>query len=471
MILHIPNQNRIPVKSPMGKSFLVLIHLVCWVTVFPLLSNAQQNPPRWNIVHILADDIGWDDISYQGENPIPTPNLDRLASQSVRLNQFYAPHSSCTPTRAALLTGRYAFRANGGKGIEILWPKSQDGLDPVQQKSLPTLLQTAGYSTALVGKWHLGNKPPFLPGNHGFQYFFGIRHPNDHGPERHGLTGSEGLDYILLWKNEKIIRPLSNADLAELPRQFVIDASRYIRQKAKEKQPFYLQYSNIETHTPWFVPVGYEGETGKGAYADALAFLDNSVGVLLQTLKDAGILDQTLVVFSSDNGPLVERYPELETCYGRYARVDTSRKRRLRGGKYHARYEGGCKVPCLIRLPATLNGMADGTDLFATMVNLAGAKLSPGYEIDGRDMMAWLTGAVPDTGMRSRFMEYNNGGRTAGSYRNGDWVLVFGKSKSEKPELYQISKDPGQKINLALREPDRLNELIKEAESRLARQK
>jgi len=147
---------------------------------------------RPNIVHIIADDVGYDDLSCYGATDIKTPNLDRLAATGMTFTDFYAPHPTCTPSRAAILTGRYASRMNDGKGLSILWPGTEDGLDPEKEICLAKILKEQGYATALVGKWHLGDLPEYLPLKHGFDEYFGIPHPNDHGPERDGNTGSKG---------------------------------------------------------------------------------------------------------------------------------------------------------------------------------------------------------------------------------------------------------------------------------------
>jgi arylsulfatase A len=313
--------------------------------IFPGITNATltnasiQGKP--NIIHILADDVGFDDLSCFGSKDIKTPNLDALAKSGIKFTSFYAPHGTCTPSRASLLTGRYAPRVNNGTGLNVLFPHSKHGLEDELEVSITELLKEQGYTTGLFGKWHLGHLPQYLPCVHGFDEFLGIPYPNDHGPERIGNSGwrPNGISdpAIPLIKQAQVIKECDNNDLAELPALFTREACKFIYHAVQDNKPFYLQYANIETHTPWFVPKGFEGKSKDAAFGDAVEYLDNSVGIILNTLKRLKIEDNTIIVFSSDNGSLIGNDPELENCYGKFGFVDPNRKHLLCDGKYQER--------------------------------------------------------------------------------------------------------------------------------------
>jgi arylsulfatase A-like enzyme len=291
-------------------------------------AQAPQRPP--NIVHVIADDVGWDDLSCFGSKDIATPNLDRLATQGARLTSFYAPHSTCTPTRAAILTGCYAQRVGLPR---VLFPTDRTGL-AAEERTIAEVLRDAGYATACIGKWHLGHHPEHLPTRHGFDHWFGIPYPNDHEPERLDKDGkTRGFPPLPLLRGETAIEQPTN--LATLPERFVADAVAFVQ--ANKDRPFLLHFGNIETHTPWFVTRRFQGKSKAGVYGDAVQCLDWAVGELLQALDAAGIADDTLFVFQSDNGPLTSAYTELEGIYGHCATVDTSRRHARRLSRALAR--------------------------------------------------------------------------------------------------------------------------------------
>jgi arylsulfatase A-like enzyme len=383
-----------------------------------------------------------------------------MAARGMRFTDFYAPHGTCTPTRAAILTGRYAPRVNNGTGLPVLFPDSEIGLDTDLEITVTELLKEQGYATALIGKWHLGHLPQFLPGEHGFDYFLGIPYPNDHGPERLANTGSRGFPPITLIEDYDVIDELDNNELAELPSLFTQIACDYIREMSSKEQTFYLQYSNIETHTPWFVPKGFEGYSDAGPFGDAVEFLDRSVGAILRTVDQMGISENTLIVFSSDNGPLIVPYPELEACYGHFAEVDTSRNHLLRGGKYQSRYEGGPRVACIMLWPGTIpegyvcSDIAAGFDLFTTFAALAGADIPGDRVIDGRDLFPLMTNNADGPPPHQDFSGYEARGLQM-SYREGIWKLtiptkaVYGVGALDHYELYNLDNDPGEQQDVS----------------------
>ena len=434
----------------------------------PMLSSAAEKPLRPNIIHIIGDDVGFDDFSCFGSQALKTPNMDRLAKRGTMFTNFYAPAATCTPSRAAVLTGRYSFRVWGGNSV--LFPSAKKGMTPAYDTSIATLLRKTGYATAAIGKWHLGHLERFLPTSNGFDSYFGIPYPNDHGPERIGGTGAYEHPAVVLMRNKRAVQRLSYEDLADCPDLFAREAVDYITKQAKTDKPFFLHLSNIETHTPWFVPKRFVGSSGLDAYGDAVMCLDWMIGEVLDAVNKAGIADNTLIIYQSDNGPLVPHDLELIGCYGKNGDTDYdgfTSKRLLRNGKYQAFYEGGPKVTCVASWPgmipqdSTNDEIIAGFDLFNTFAALGGAKIpesTKDYPIDGKNILSILEGKAksPHEGI---FLF--TGGFNLQGYREGDWKVALRKTG---PELYNVKKDVGEKIDLAKANPELLSKFMKKVE-------
>src|SRR4051794_14868372 len=276
------------------------VALVLMWSVTPILlaadptTTASSRPP--NIIHIVGDDVGYDDLSCYGAATLKTPNLDKLASQGMRFTSFYAPAPTCTPTRAALMTGCYAQRV----GLQrVLFPNDNIGLSD-KEVTIADLLRSRGYATACIGKWHLGHAPQFLPTHHGFDYYLGIPYPNDHGPERtHSNNQTAPFPPIPLVRGDKVIE--QPTDLAQLPDRFADEAVKFISDN--KDRPFFLHLANIETHTPWYTPDRFHDKSGDTAYGDAVRCMDDMVGKIMDALDRLHLADNTLLVFTSDNGP------------------------------------------------------------------------------------------------------------------------------------------------------------------------
>ncbi len=425
-------------------------------------AQAPKRPP--NIVHVIADDVAWDDLSCFGCKDIATPNLDRLASQGVRLTSFYAPHSTCTPTRAAILTGCYAQRVGLPR---VLFPTDRTGL-AAEERTIAEVLRDAGYATACIGKWHLGHRPEHLPTRHGFDHWFGIPYPNDHEPERLDKDGkTRGFPPMPLLRGETAIEQPTN--LAKLPERFVDDAKAFVQ--ANKDRPFFLHFSNIETHTPWFVTRRFQGKSDAGVYGDAVQCLDWAVGELMQAVDAAGIADDTLFVFQSDNGPLTSTYPELEGIYGHCATVDTTRRHALRGEKYSSRFEGGMRVACIVRWPGKVapgtadDGIAAGFDWYATFAETAGAVVPAEPRRDGRSLVGRLCGK--EKADPARTLVFVDGHR-AQSARRGNWKLVLPPGGKGAPALYDLAAELGETTDVAASHAGVVAELVAAIEAHKA---
>ncbi|MDR2913947.1 MAG: sulfatase [Tannerella sp.] len=438
--------------------------------------SAQNELKRPNIIHILMDDVGYDDLSCFGSPDIKTPNMDAIAEKGMKFTDFYAPHGTSTPSRAALLTGRYAPRVNNGTGLSVLFPHTVNGLDK-DEICFTELLKKQGYVIGLVGKWHLGHLPQYLPVVHGFDEFIGIPYPNDHGPERLGGTGvrPNGISDppIPLIRQVQIIKECDNNDLAELPALFQREACKFIYNSVQSEKPFYLQYSNIETHTPYFIPRGFEGRSQAGAFGDAVEYLDNTVGVIMDMVRRMKIEDNTWIIITSDNGSLIHKDKELENCYGRFGETDPNRKHVLRGGKYQEKYDGGIRVSCIFSWPGVIPAgtecreLTTAMDLFATIVEVAGAEMPSDRPIDGKSILPLMRGEKGAKSPHKAVFGFRpRGGIECVRYLH--WKLIMPKTDSQGKELpvelYDLEKDLGEKTNVAYEYPHVVKEMIKMGE-------
>ncbi len=444
-----------------------MFHRVAFVVALLLvvassLGAQEKRPP--NIVHILADDVGYDDFSCFGSKVIATPNIDKLAKNGIKLTSFYAPNSYCTPSRAAMLTGCYAQRVGT---VKVLFPNDKNGLN-AKELTIANLLKRLGYRTALIGKWHLGHLPQFQPTRFGFDLFLGIPYPNDHSPERLTFTEprvTRGFPPIPLIRNEKVVE--QPAQLASLPERFTAETVKFIGDN-KDK-PFFIHHANIETHIPWLMTKQFHFKSKAGLYGDAVQCFDWQVGQIVDALKKHNLLDNTLIVVSSDNGRLMTVSKELEGIYGHAAAVDPDLPSVLRGGKGQSRYEGGVRVPCVMHWPGKIAAdtqtpqIAMGFDLYTTFAKAAGAEIPQDRIIDGKDLAPILFGAKDAKPAHQAVYFYENFNLV--SIRSDKWKLVLPggpkmKKGPGKAELYDLDADIGEKNNLAAMQPEIVQRLM-----------
>jgi arylsulfatase A-like enzyme len=350
-----------------------------------------------------------------------------------------------------LLTGRLPLRSGVTR---VLFPDSTGGL-PESETTIAEVLRGAGYRTACVGKWHLGHLPPFLPTRHGFDSYFGIPYSNDMRPgPGPGAPGNQRYPALPLMSNEKTVE--TEPDQALLTRRYTEESLRFIGEKPG--QPFFLYLAHTMPHVPLYASDRFLGRSARGLYGDVVEEIDWSTGEILSALKAAGLDSNTLVLFSSDNGPwLVKR--ELGGSSGL-----------LREGKMTT-WDGGMRVPCIARLPGRLpagqvvTAQSSTMDLLPTLARYAGAQLPAGVELDGEDISGALEGRDP--GRERTFFFYNH--EELRAVRRGPWKLhtitseAAGTPKTtklERPALYNLQEDPAEQYDLADKEPAIVRQLL-----------
>ncbi|MGV3502098.1 MAG: sulfatase [Adhaeribacter sp.] len=397
-----------------------------------------------NVIVILADDMGYGDLSCYGHPTIRTPHLDQMAAEGMRFTQFYVAANVCTPSRAALLTGRLPVRsgmAGSDASGNVLYPHSAGGL-PQSEITLARALKAKGYQTGIIGKWHLGHLPAFLPPSHGFDFYFGIPYSNDMLP-----GPNNKVQPLPLYQDKKVLE--ENPDQSQLTRRYTEQALAFIR-KNKDK-PFFLYYPNNFPHVPLHASAAYKGKSKRGLYGDVVEELDGSVGQILKTLRELQLDKNTLVIFTSDNGPWLLKKEE-----GGSAGL-------LFEGK-GAAYEGGMRVPAIAWWPGTIPArqvnpaLATTLDLFPTILKLAGAALPSDRVLDGTDLYPLLTGQKKEV---REFVYYYNRDKLY-AIRKGPWKAHFITKPSYKkvepevhatPLLFNLDQDPGEKFNLNKKHP------------------
>ncbi len=432
--------------------------LFSWVA----LVAADAPPPNFVVINI--DDLGYADIEPFGSKLNRTPNLNRMAAEGRRLTSFYgAP--VCSPSRASLMTGCYPKRALPIP--HVLFPAYDTGLAPAEI-TIAELLKLAGYATGIVGKWHLGDQPAFLPTRQGFQYWFGLPYSNDMGPAADGVKSNFGDPLpdgtknrqppLPLMRNEKVIQRVFATNQTEIVDLYTREAVRFIEEHKNKKKPFFLYLAHTAVHFPLYPGERFRGKSGNGLYGDWVEEMDWSVGEVLNALRANGLADKTLVLFTSDNGGT-----------GRAV------NRPLRGSKATT-WEGGMRVPTIAWWPGKIPaGTSDDAicgmfDVLPTFAALAGTGIPRDRKIDGADIRSVLLG--DSTAKPPHEVFYYFRGLKLEAVRDLEWKLVLptaadknkkqGGDKSETAiQLFNLKTDIGEKTDVAAQHPEVVTRLEK----------
>jgi arylsulfatase A len=430
-----------------------------------------QSTPHPNIVVIFADDLGYGDLGSFGAPNVRTPRLDAMAAEGQKWTNFYV-QPVCSPSRAALLTGRLPVRSGmfgtpAGAAPKVFRDSAAHGL-PLDEVTVAEVLKTAGYRTGMVGKWHLGQQPQYSPMRQGFDTWFGLPYshdmrmtvPRDKGPQS-AVYYSPKPEYwdVPLMRNDKVIE--QPADHRTLTRRYTEEAVRFIKENAKA--PFFLYIAHSLPHVPLARSEKFVGRSAAGVYGDVIEELDWSVGEVLDALRAADVHRNTLVLFTSDNGPWLP-YREHGGSAGP-----------LKEGK-GTTWEGGVRTPAIFWWPRSIKpgvvtAMGSGLDLIATAAALAGARMPGDRIIDSIDLSGALKGVTPsprnvlfyywDSELRAvRKGRYKAHFITSGAYGEGQ-----PRTEHNPPLLFDLSVDPGERFNVAAEHPEVVADLIGTADA------
>lgn len=432
---------------------LALLLVILW----PLSAFSQpatgQKP---NIIFIFADDLGYGDVGCYGAKGFKTPNLDRMAAEGMRFTSFYTGCSVCSGSRAALMTGRHYQRV----GVPaVMFPGNKNGLNP-NEITIATILRRLGYFTGIIGKWHLGHLAMFLPTRHGFAYYYGIPYSNDMAIDPVNVKFARDIVYRE-GKNEEKVRaekavnnkvPLMRGeeaieypvDQTTLTKRYTAETIRLINEN--KGKPFFLYLPHAMPHVPLHVSADFKGRT-KTLFGDVMEELDWSVGEILKAVKDAGIDNKTLIVFTSDNGAHQGSAGPLR-------------------GKKATMYEGGFRVPCVVRWPGKVpagainDDVAATVDMLPTFAKMAGGSAPVDRPIDGRDIRPLLFGEKDAKSPHEYYLfPHMNGALRAGPWKFYPWPEGADKKKDKADppkkgvQLYDLSRDIGETRNVATEHP------------------
>lgn len=439
----------------MTKIHILLLAIFCISFSCKNSTTDQEIPP--NIIIIFTDDQGYQDVGCFGSPDIETPHLDQMAKDGIRLTNFYAAQAVCSASRAAILTGCYPNRL-GVHGAFM--PKAKKGLN-LSEVTIAEMLKEQGYQTGIFGKWHLGDHPKFSPLQQGFDEYFGIPYSNDMWPYHPQQGPIFDFDVLPLYENEKIIDTLT--DQSNLTTQITERSVNFISKN--KNQPFFLYVAHPQPHVPLFVSEKFKGKSKRGLYGDVIMEIDWSVGQILQALKENNLEENTLVIFTSDNGPWLN--------YGEHAGSALP----LREGKGTA-LEGGQREPCIIQFPKkitagrTIDVPMMTIDILPTIAQLTNANL-PKNKIDGKNIWDIWTGESTQSPHQAYFFYYHQNELHGVRYQN--WKMYFphryrtlngragGKDGLPVPydynqidsiELYDLAQDISETRNMAKQYPE-----------------
>jgi arylsulfatase A len=463
---------------------LLLFALVA--LTFPMIGkSAEKRPP--NFIVIFTDDQGYQDVGCFGSPDIATPNLDRMAREGRRFTNFYVAAPVCTPSRAALLTGKYPKRLGMAKGV--LFPHSgKKGLSP-EEITIAEQLKQKNYATACIGKWHLGHMDHVLPTAQGFDTYYGIPYSNDMwlAPELKPAKNIQLLEGVTreqmkvmgakkaTKKSRSKVPLMRDSEIVEFPADQTTLTKRYAEETVKfieqnKDKPFFIYMTPAMPHIPLFASEAFKGKSKAGLYGDTIEEIDWAVGQIFQALEKYGLSENTLVVFTTDNGPWLSHGEN-----GGHALP-------LHNGK-GSTFEGGMRVPCIMKMPGTIpadttcSEIASTIDLLPTIGKIAGLPVS--HLIDGADISDLITGKSGAKTPHDFFLYYLHND-TLSAIRMGDWKLILSVpaiSYSQKvepkdytkgpfePELYNLRDDIGETNNLYKQHPEIAEKLLARAKT------
>ncbi len=418
-----------------------LLLLVMALTSFTIFTR-ETPPEKPNVVLIFTDDLGYGDLGCYGNTIIRTPQLDQMAAEGARFTEFYSISPVCSPSRAGLLTGRYPIRM----GIQsVFFPESWTGMAP-EEITLAEALKEQGYATSCVGKWHLGHHHPYLPLQQGFDEYFGIPYSND-------------MEAVVYLDGNEVAE--DEVDQRYTTRTYTEKALDFIDRKAGS--PFFLYVAHSMPHVPLYASEDFEGKSPRGLYGDVIEEIDWSVGEILKKLDEKGLDEETIVIFTSDNGPWLAFGPNGGSAGP------------LREGKQFT-FEGGMRVPGLIRwkgqiAPMESEELVSTIDLFPTLVQLAGGTLPNDRPIDGQDIATHLLEQAP-IGERTLAYYYNGELR---AFRKGNWKIKMPYAgnplqpwRAAVPAhdtlLFNLKADIGEQRNRLAEEPEKARALLEAME-------
>ncbi len=406
-------------------------------------SKKEQAAAKPNIVYIFLDDAGVTDFGAYGNTVIRTPNIDRIAKEGITFNQHYSAASNCSPSRAALLTGRYQVR----HGLnEVLGPTSPSGIDP-KEITISEALKNQGYVSGIIGKWHLGTLPQHLPLQNGFDYYFGIPYSNDMTP-------------VFYFRNNDTVKTI--IDQRFITKTYTEEAINYIQNN--KNKPFFLYLAHNLPHVPLFATTEFTQNSKSGIYGAVIEEIDWSVGQLVKALEENGLDKNTIIIFSSDNGPWKVKSDNAGTSGALRSEKSTW-------------FEGGFRVPLLVKWPGHIkpgtyyNNISSQLDWFPTLLKLAGGTLPTDRPYDGEDLAPVLSGTAERKG--NQIYYFYSGELRA--YRKGDYKIIlpyegrpvtFGNGAIPKIEsvwLFNLKNDPNETTDIALSNVQLTQQLLAEA--------
>jgi arylsulfatase A-like enzyme len=447
-------------NTRIASKILVTAFIAAPLHACEVFAQPDENP---NIILIYLDDMGYGDLEITGAFGYQTPNINKMASQGMFFSHFYAPQAVCSPSRAGLMTGCYPSRIGFGTNVG---PNSNRGLN-TDEMTIANLLKQKGYHTAIYGKWHLGHQDVFLPLNHGFDEFFGIPYSNDMWP-LHPQNPNAYPDLPLIANNMIVNPAVTPKDQEQFTTMFTEKTVEFIRRNSN--QPFFIYLAHPMPHVPLYVSDKFKGKSASGLYGDVMMEIDWSVGEILKTLEGLNLLENTLVIFTSDNGPWLN--------YGDHAGSAGG----LREGKAGI-FEGGQRVPAIMMWKGVIpggtvcNNIASAIDILPTLSSITGAPLSDNL-IDGIDIFPLMKGNFKSNPREVFYYYYDTNSLKAVRYN--EWKLVFPhrgrtyegfepgtngmpgglNNNFEFPKgLYDLRRDPGERYNLVEMHPDIVKKL------------